>query len=111
MTECDQLEEPIMFYFDMYESVVLGSHEEQSSMPGYFNVTMPIPDFSRFSRQEVEGTRSHHDIELEKFFGLIEEVSNGVEPLLKYKDDDCMQKCIKIKWTKGNSRENDLVFS
>lgn len=77
-------------------------------MAGYFNVTMPM---ANFSKKEGEPVRAQHDIELEKFFGLIDEVSNGGEPLLKYKDDDCMQKCIKIKWTKGSQRESDLVFS
>ena len=38
------------------------------------------------------------DLSLKKFFELVDEVSNGDAELLKFKDDDCMQKCLKIKW-------------
>ena len=36
--ECDKLEDFIKFYFDMYETIILG---QQPSMAKYFSMNMP----------------------------------------------------------------------
>lgn len=87
----------------MYESVILG---QQPQMASYFNVELPgalepVPEEVEFAE------RAEHDISIKKFFDLVNEVSNGDAPLLKYKDNECIQNCIKIKWVE----EKKLVLN
>ena len=57
-------------------------------MAGYFNIK--LPGSPTFPQPEKETVVMQKDLSLEKFFDLVDEVSNGDAELLKFKDDDCM---------------------
>lgn len=71
----------------MYQTSILG---QKSSMADFFNVQLPDS-----SKQPAHASSEQEDISMGKFFDLVREVSNGDAPLLKYKDNQCIQNYIK----------------